>query len=257
MRESNNLTKKEFWHRNWKAIKLPAGYFYGSYARKIIADLIDRYVDANYGSFLEIGGCPGRWADYFYHKHNLVCDSMDYDDNNIKIIEENYRLLNIRGKAILGDITNPDQIRGKQCDIVLSDGLIEHFSNSSEVFKNHLKFLKKGGLLVVGTPNIKESWFYNFFAKRDWESYNGYRHVSKEELKKHAENNGLKILFCDYAGVFNMGVVNSFNTGLLESKLRALFGLLADFLLKKAKVKKETNTFSPAIYLIAKKAREK
>lgn len=252
MQESNNLTQKKFWSENWKMTKLPARYFYNNYARKIIADLIGQYVDEGCDSFLEIGGCPGKWADYFFSKFGIICDSMDYDESNVEITRKNYALLNIKGKVFLGDITDANQAYNEQYDIVLSDGLIEHFSDSAKVFANHLKFLKKGGLLVIGVPNIKKSWFYNFFARQDEKNYNGYRHVDKKELESHAKNNGLEILFCGYLGVFNLGLIHSFRMNFFKSKLIVALDLIANFLLKIMKVKKETETFSPAIYLIAK-----
>ena len=255
MQESNNLTKKEFWSKNWRGIKLPARYFYDNYARKTISSLIKKYVCKDYSSFLEIGGCPGRWSDYFFSKFKMVCDSMDYDENNIKIIKENYRILKIKGESFLGDITKtPKKERIESYDIVLSDGLIEHFIDSEQVFNNHVNFLKKKGILIVGVPNIKKSWFYNHLALWiDKKSHIGYRHISKEELIKHSKKNNLQVLFCDYIGVFNLGVVHSKKMNFFLAKSFVLISLISDFLLKLLNVKKETKTFSPAIYLIAKK----
>lgn len=253
MEKLNNLTKKEFWSEGWKKIKLPARFFYGNYSHVVISDLIDQHVEGNvYEKFLEIGGCPGRWADYFFAKFEMECDSMDYDQNNIDITNKNYKLIGIKGRAFLGDITKVD-IPNKKYDVVLSDGLIEHFVDSNEVFNNHVKYLNKNGLLIVGVPNIKNSCFYNFFAKRDKIGYAGYRHVSREELISYARKNDLKILYCDYIGVFNIGLVHSYTLNFLIAKLFVLISMISDILFKLLRVKKESKLFSPYIYIIAKK----
>lgn len=84
MQESNKLTEQKYWRDSWKNIKLPARYFYGNYSHVIISDLVEKFISSEHKNFLEIGGCPGRWADYFYAKHGMTCDSMDYDEDNIE-----------------------------------------------------------------------------------------------------------------------------------------------------------------------------
>lgn len=253
MEESNNLTKKEFWSENWKKMKLPVRYVHGDYSHQILTGLLDEYVAKKRGSFLEIGGCPGRWSDFFYNRFNMSCDSMDYDQNNVDITNENYRLLGIDGEAFLGDITDSNGVVRKKYDIVFSDGLVEHFKESGEVFKNHVRYLDSNGLLIIGVPNIKDSWLYDFFAKKDKVAYDGYRHIPAEELSKYAKENGLEVLFCGYIGVFNIGLVHSFALSFLITKGFVIIDLLSRMLLRMFGVKKETRLFSPYIYLIAKK----
>lgn len=254
MQESNNLTEKYFWNEGWRNIKLPARYFYSNYSHILISNLVQHYISGkNYKSFLEIGGCPGRWSDYFFTKNKILCDSMDYTKKNIDLTKKNYELLSIKGKVFLGDITKPEPENKKKYDIVLSDGLLEHFIDSSEIFKNHVTFLNEGGLLIVGVPNIKKSWFYNYFAKKDAVGYTGYRHISKEELLKHAKDKNLKVLFCDYVGVFNIGLVHSYALNKILTKLFVIISLFFDNFSKIFKIKKESDVFSPYIYLIAKK----
>jgi SAM-dependent methyltransferase len=253
MQKSNNLTKKEFWSDGWKNIHLPARFFYADFSHIVLDKLISKYIDPSVKSFLEIGGCPGRWADYFFTRHAMICDSMDYDENNIKILEKNYKLLGIKGNVFLGDITNTEVHSGGKYDIVLSDGLLEHFIDSKKVFENHLKYLKKNGVLIIGVPNIKKSWIYNYFARFDKEGYAGYRHVDAIELERYAREYKLEILYCGYVGVFNIGVAHTKELSPLLGKFFTTIYILSSFLLNILKIKKETNLFSPYIYLIAKK----
>lgn len=252
MRESNKLTEQKYWRDSWKKIKLPARYFYENYSHIIISDLIDKFISPEYKTFLEIGGCPGRWADYFYTKHRMVCDSMDYDEDNVKLTQENYKILGIEGKAFVDDITHENINPLKKYDVVLSDGLVEHFIDSREIFKNHLKYLKKEGLLIIGVPNIKRSWFYDYFSKNA-SGYSGYRHVSIEELKEYTINNNLSILFCGYIGVFNPGLVNTGNFNFLMKNAFTVVDIFSSFFMGALKIRKESSILSPYIFLIAKK----
>ncbi len=254
MAKKNELTTQEFWKNNWKNLNLPARHFTDNYSHIIIDRLFSRYISNRYKNFLEIGGCPGRWADYFYHKFNLICDSMDYDEYNVKLTKLNYELLKIKGKVFQGDITKIEERDvKKKYDIVFSDGLIEHFLDSSLVVENHTRFLDSQGLLIMGVPNIKKSWFYNFWAKKDSVAYQGYRHVSRKELRKYALDNGLEILFCDYVGVFNIGLVHSFRLHWLTQKMFIIIDVVGGWFLKTLRIKKESPTFSPYIFLIARK----
>ncbi|MDH3237692.1 MAG: class I SAM-dependent methyltransferase [Deltaproteobacteria bacterium] len=254
MEDSNSLSQKEYGSGLWRDIPLPARYFYANYAHQVIDRLISRFVSLGYSSFLEIGGCPGRWADYFYTRHHFQqCDSLDYDANNAKIIQENYQLLGIPGKAIVMDAESEIYRPEYEYDVVLSDGLVEHFRDFGTVFHNHVKSLKKNGLLIICVPNIKKSWFYDYFAKKDAIGYTGYRHVDKDELIKQAKDNRLEVLFCGYAGVFNIGLVHSNALSNALAKLFVVTNLILDIIFKKFRVKKESKTFSPYIYLIAKR----
>ncbi len=253
MKKSNNLTSKEFWNTGWKSISIPARYSYDNYSNIVISDLFKKYISRHYKTFLEIGGCPGRWADYFFNVFGMECDSMDYTFENLEVIKKNYKVLGIKGDAIFGDITRSEVWVEKKYDIVLSDGLIEHFINSDDVFRNHIRYLKEGGLLVVGVPNIKKSWFYNFFSKFDMKSYRGYRHIDRQELIKYAKDNGMEILYCSYAGVFNFGLINTERSSWFFKKITTLIYLLSSKFLKITGIKKESSIFSPYIYLIARK----
>lgn len=252
MSESNNLTRKEFWSTGWRNTKLPAIYF-NDYPHKIVYALLEKYVSKRYKNFLEIGGCPGRWASFFSSKFGLICDSMDYTDENIEIIRKNYKAIGIQGRVFFGDITEHDSALKEKYDIVFSDGLVEHFVDSREVFRNHVEYLNKGGLLIISVPNIKKSKFYDFFSRFDRESYDGYRDVSRDELTQLALENNLEVLYCGFSGVFNLGLVNMNGQSFVVRKLFVLVAMIVSSIVSILRIRKESSSFSPYIYLIAKK----
>lgn len=250
----NELTTKGYWNENWRGTRLPVRFYYGNYSYKLVTELIRKHFSGDYKNFIEIGGCPGRWAHYFSSEVGLnECDSMDYDEDNLSLTKKNYEILGIKGKVFFGDITTIDPALENKYDVVLSDGLLEHFVDSRDVFFNHSRLVRPGGLLVVAVPNIKKSWLYDYFARFDHDGYKGYRHVEKDELEEYAKACGLEVLYCGYIGVFNIGLVYTKELGFFWEKIFAVVSLVSSFFLNLFSIKKETIFFSPYIYLISKK----
>lgn len=249
------LTEKKYWEKGWSNIVLPARYL-SDYSHKMIANKFLEIIKNNHISvekIIELGGCPGRWSDFFNTHFSCQCDIIDYGENSCEITKKNYELLGIKGKIINEDIFDFNGVERKY-DIVISDGLVEHFEQLGPIFTKHLDLLNFNGLLMIGVPNVKQSFFYNYFSKKNEKSYRGFRIVQKEELINEAKKNNLDIIFCDYLGIINLGVVNwSFVKNKFVNNLLAYFFQFFNSLLGLVEIKKETKIFSPYIYLICKK----
>lgn len=97
---------------------------------------------------------------------------------------------------------------GKEFDIVLSVGLIEHFPEDHKplVFDFHRRFLKPGGYAIMTTPRrqLRSKMFY--LVMGELMNY-GYRELmDARQLALFAYENGFKILRCGYIKAHN-GVV--------------------------------------------------
>ncbi len=76
-------------------------------------------------------------------------------------------------------------------DVVMSDGLIEHFQKKErlKLISLHKKLMKKNGLCIIFAP--KKSWY----VKKNSFLLDGYeRQFSPDELKGEAEKAGLKVI---------------------------------------------------------------
>lgn len=94
---------------------------------------------------------------------------------------------------------------GKEFDIVLSVGLIEHFPDEykHEAFELHRRFLKPGGVAIITTPRdqIRGRAFYTIMA--DYMNY-GYRELMRvEQLGLYAHENGLNVRRAGYIKAHN------------------------------------------------------
>jgi hypothetical protein len=94
---------------------------------------------------------------------------------------------------------------GKEFDIVVSIGLIEHFPDEykHEAFEMHRRFLKPGGYAVLTTPRnqLKSKAFYTVMS--DYMNY-GYRELMDiRQMGLYAYENGFDILRAGYIKAHN------------------------------------------------------
>ena len=85
---------------------------------------------------------------------------------------------------------------GKEFDIVVSIGLIEHFPDAykPEVFEMHRRFLKPGGHVIITTPRLQlaSKLFYTLFA--DIMNFSYRELMDIQQLGLYAYENGFEIL---------------------------------------------------------------
>jgi SAM-dependent methyltransferase len=99
---------------------------------------------------------------------------------------------------------------GREFDVILSVGLIEHFPDVHKpyVFELHRRFLKPGGVIIMTTPRdqISGRAFYTIMA--DYMNY-GYRELMDvRQLGLYAHDNGLCVRRAGYIKAHN-GIVCS------------------------------------------------
>jgi len=165
----NNLTDRAFWKSFWESKKdlifpIKPDYVFGDILGKLIAE-------KGIKNAIELGGFPGYYSIYLKKYQHLDTTLFDYYVHE-GIINE---LLQKNGlqpgdiNIIEADLFNytPTQLY----DMVLSFGLIEHFSDTAAIIKTHLQFLKPGGTLFITLPNFTgvNGWVQRKF---DLENYN-------------------------------------------------------------------------------------
>lgn len=203
----NNLTDRFFWKAFWESrigliFTIKRDYIFGDILAKIITD-------KNAKTAIELGGFPGYYAiylkkyhamdttllDYFIHPGlvNKLLAKNDLHEGDIKIIEADL-------------FTYQPAV---QYDMVLSFGLIEHFSDTKFIIEKHLPFLKPGGTLFITLPNFKgiNGWVQRKF---DLENYNKHyiESMNPALLESYCKQLGLKDVESYYHGKFSMWLEN-------------------------------------------------
>lgn len=151
------LTSAGHWDDYWTAapplpVIVECG---GSPAATAILEVVDRFLASNRPlSVLEIGGAPGGYAAHLHRQLGHDVCVLDNAPVGIEMTRRNFELLGIPGRVLERDLfetaTAPPRF-----DAVYSLGLIEHFANTEAVVAAHLAYLRPGGRLIVGCPNLR------------------------------------------------------------------------------------------------------
>ena len=240
------LTNNQYWDTDWENYKQPPPLR----ARATVMHfkelrVMDKYLKEA-TTYLEIGCGSGKWMVYFSKKYGLDVTGLDSSSEALKLAKMNLKHNRTKGTVLEGDFLESGTETEKY-DIVFSDGLIEHFTDTAEVINAHLNFVKTGGYCILLIPNLEglNYWLIRHFAKHI------VPHIKKlplEELKS-LEVNGT-LVSSGYAGSFT---VTSFNARgrkmnqavqLVKKFVNALGWLLYPF---------ESSFLSPTTYLIYKK----
>lgn len=170
--------------------------------------ILRKGIDINNLCLAEAGCGTGTMALTF----GLMGASVSLIDFNRKALERAgsvFRMYDCQAQYINEDCLNsPSQkLRGK-FDLVISSGLLEHFSGryTEAILNYHKELLKEGGFVLIGVPNARSPW-YNFirFIRTITATWVIDLEVpfSAEELKKRAEEIGLSDCYViAYSGWF-------------------------------------------------------
>jgi SAM-dependent methyltransferase len=149
------LTDPEHWDRYWEATTLPTEIKPGSASgTSAILDVFDRFLPAESPlSVLDIGGAPGGYSVHLWRKFGHHIAVLDNSPVGLELTTRNFEMLGVPGEVLHRDLfsTEPPV---PQFDVVYSLGLIEHFVDVPAVVAAHLSYLKPGGTLILGCPNL-------------------------------------------------------------------------------------------------------
>jgi SAM-dependent methyltransferase len=149
------VTDPGHWDDYWQATRLPVVVEKGSQSSTTaIVEVIDRFVasDARL-SVLEIGGAPGGYLVHLAREFGHEVCVLDSSTAGVELTRRNFALLGVPGTVLHRDLFSQEPVP-RQFDVVYSLGLIEHFADLQAVIGAHLRYLKPGGTLIVGCPNL-------------------------------------------------------------------------------------------------------
>lgn len=203
------MTTSEFWDERWSDVSLPVEVRRSRYLSiDAILDVFDRYLPHDPAlSVLEVGGAPGQWLVYLHRTFGYRIGVLDNSPVGAAKSRENFALLGIPADVLEQDLFAPPP-KPQAFDIVYSLGLIEHFDDPAPVIEAHLRFLRPGGLLVVGCPNLRG--VNRLVLARLAPSFLARHHDGAMELKRwrnFEQALGLDPVFTGYVGGFDPGIL--------------------------------------------------
>jgi SAM-dependent methyltransferase len=155
-RGAGPLTDEEYWDRYWRTLELPSEVKKGtSLYLDAITEVFDRWLPADAdGTVLEVGGAPGQYGAYVHRRLGYRLHVLDSSEVGCAATRKNLELLGIDGEIVQGDMFDPT-LELPAFDVVYSLGLIEHFDDLEGAVEAHTRFVRPGGLLVLGCPNFR------------------------------------------------------------------------------------------------------
>jgi SAM-dependent methyltransferase len=202
-----NLTDRGFWKSFWESRKnlilyLKPDYVFGD----ILAGLIK---EKGIKNAIELGGFPGYYSVYLKKYQGISTTLFDYyiHEGLIKELLAKNGLKDGDINIIESDLFN--YTPQEKYDMVLSFGLIEHFSDTASIIKTHLQFLKPGGTLFITLPNFTgvNGWVQKNFDKENYDKHY-IDCMNPAFLAETCKELGLKEVESYYHGKFTVWLEN-------------------------------------------------
>lgn len=132
---------------------------------------------------------------------------IDYSPNGCEQTRIMMKREGVSGEVYCSDIfAIPDSLIGS-FDVVVSFGLIEHFSDTNEIVSALAKLLKPGGIILTSIPNMRgTTGFFQRVLNRS--IYDIHVPLSPSQVRIAHEAAGLTVVECDYFLSTNYGVLN-------------------------------------------------
>jgi 2-polyprenyl-3-methyl-5-hydroxy-6-metoxy-1,4-benzoquinol methylase len=206
---------EQFWTHFWQGKKLPSSiqvtghgpraWFYQEFHRLWQAHL--PMATSKPKKLLEIGCAQSRWLPYFAHEWGYTVAGLDYSELGCAQSRALLTREGVTGSIYYQDMFLPASHQLENFDLVLSNGVIEHFEDTAGVLRQMAAYLKPGGLVLTIVPNFT-GWLgmLQSFVSPDFLAVHCL--LNREDLAAAHTGAGLSLEFCDYLSFLHFSVVN-------------------------------------------------
>jgi SAM-dependent methyltransferase len=171
-------------------------------------------------SVLEVGSAPGDYLVRLRDEFAVNPYGVEYAEVGVEQNKATFRRAGVpEDHVIFADAFSESFLKShaNQFDAVFSRGVIEHFTDPSEIIDAHIKVLKPGGILLISVPNYR--WLC-WLLKRTFDGQSIPEHnlntMKPDVFAKAFEGRGLSPLFCGFYGTIDLGVSQPHNPGRLK-----------------------------------------
>lgn len=148
------LTDERFWDDYWAGVEVPTSIDASLPFERALAAFLDEVLPEGPGAVLEIGCAPGKWLAFAAQAKGLVPSGIEYSTPGLAATVRNFDAHGIVPDMLLeGDFFEIEP--EPRFDVVMSFGFIEHFDEPCAVVERHVRWLRPGGVLVLGVPNFR------------------------------------------------------------------------------------------------------
>jgi len=206
-------TTVEYWTRFWQGAKPPRqicvdGTALGHTVDRAYHAALERYVPADRGArLIEIGCGNSAWLPFFSRRFGIGIAGLDYSEYGCARARTFLEMSKVDGDVRCGDFRNPPEDWKEAFDVVFTNGLVEHFDDTSAALSQIARFAKPGGKLLTFIPNMYglNGWLQKRLGPQTFATH---RRLDDMSLRSAHEQAGLSILECRFLLPTNLLVVN-------------------------------------------------
>lgn len=156
---------------------------------------------------VEVGCARSQALPVLAKRLGVLVVGIDYSPNGCEQTRIMMKREGVSGEVYCSDIFDvPNTLKGS-FDVVVSFGLIEHFSNTNEIVSALAGLLKPGGVIFTNIPNMRgTTGFVQKVLNRD--IYDIHVPLTPSQVRAAHEAAGLHVIESAYFLSNNYGVVN-------------------------------------------------
>lgn len=257
MKKNNDLAGTEYWDgcysqkevKTWK----PQDYL-SICLEKAISQQLDKLSSTS--KILEVGCGNSTWIPYFSKKYNVDIDGIDYSPAGCELARRRIELSDAGGTIYCQDIYQDASSLYEKYDFVYSLGVVEHFTDTSNIIKTLLKFLKKGGNLFTEVPNAYSFPYYYISKAYHSEVLKKHYKVGLNELMIAYQQNNMSNISTGAIGMYSLSMIgwgNQPNFPSVDKYVKKVMGKIAGMLdrtyLKFNYFPQNNPTLAPFLYI--------
>jgi len=194
-----DLTSPVYWGKRQSRLKLPKD-------KGPMMDLLDSIepylLEYSNQRWIELGCSPGYVSYLLFRRIPFVPFGVDFSPEAHMYLETMAQHAGVHATLFQLDVR--EFTTSEPYDVVMSFGLLEHFSNAGEILEHHYRLCRKAGLLVVAIPHFRYlQWFYHrVFDRQDLAKHN-LSMMNLHTFKEFAHRHNLELLHLGYVGRIN------------------------------------------------------
>ena len=156
---------------------------------------------------VEVGAGGSTILPYFGREFGFHVVGLDYSAAGCALVEQNLLREGVTGEVVCADIFQPPVGEIGRADVVVSFGVVEHFSDPAECVLACSALLKPGGLMITTVPNM--AGFVGLLQRTlDRDVFEKHVALNADRLRSAHERAGMTVLDTRYVLFAHLGVVN-------------------------------------------------
>lgn len=204
-----------YWDETWERDRLPPAVDptrpeLGNFVTRAFHELFDRTFPADRQGrrLLEVGCARSRWLPYFALHHGFDVSGLDYSPGGCAQARLMLERAGIEGRIEEADMFNPPDDMVGSFDVVVSFGLVEHFTDTTAAHAALARFLRPGGVMVTVVPNMSGSVVGLLQRLLNRPVFDVHELIDRRRLAAANVGAGLDLDWCRYFLAVNLNVVN-------------------------------------------------